>query len=487
MSFLDRFLKVIQKKVDRLIFLEKAFKRIIHPLFERELILYWFKQLIGFVLNATFKISTKGFTAWLDNLAPGSSDKIGDAAAEIVPDIIVDKFKDTIIEKVESPNEKIKKLESYSMISTSHCDSDSSLWLGNQLIKYDKSNIRGYYSKGIGLQNEKPHEAIHQFEKALRLNHRFLPAIYGKYECLRRMRKYDEAKKCIEELLKACNGIAENDEQMVEAYYYRILSLYLMKKYDEAKKCIEEALKAANGIADTSKAKLLKHNSISSYAHILSDEGKYAEAIQLYDLAMEIMPTSKSLKMLVKGNWHVKLNQYSEALKCYNYVIETLPANYQFCKHAALFKLDCLGQLNRINELIEFIFYLIETYSDKNIDDYFDGSRIRLFVKSSIYKYLHSDDLIYVFDRNANFNKSFDKTFFWITKSVIYDRKKMSKRVKQCSENLSLLYSKAKFTEGNYTSFCCGCDRFLTKSEIKTPKRGVSHESKYKFVYKLFQ
>ena len=192
-------------------------------------------------------------------------------------------------------------------------------------------------------------------------------ALALKGEILNSIGKYEEAIKCYDKVIDEKSRYASYDDwSNAYALILKGNALSNLGKYEEAIKCYDRALEinpnnpililinkseilfskdAANTWLGKISAfsnldievileiyeKLLENSPNNAYAwtwkgNILSNLGKYEEAIKCYDKSLEINP-NYALAQTNKGNALSNLGKYEEAIKCYDKSLEINP-NY---------------------------------------------------------------------------------------------------------------------------------------------------------------
>ena len=205
-------------------------------------------------------------------------------------------------------------------------------------------------------------------DKALEINpmdKKYALALKG--EILNSIGKYEEAIKCYDKAIdEKSRHVWYDDWSGAYALTLKGNALSSLGKYEEAIKCYDKALEInpnhpivilvnKSGILFSKNAantwfrnvsalsdldvevileiyeKLLENGPNNAYAwtwkgNILSNLGKFEEAIKCYDKALEINP-NYALAQTNKGNALSNLGKYEEAIKCYDKSLEINP-NY---------------------------------------------------------------------------------------------------------------------------------------------------------------
>jgi len=256
---------------------------------------------------------------------------------------------------------------------------ERSLECYEKYIELDKSDNIGYnvfrdndyewITKGYLLYLvEKFDKAIKCIDKALEVNpndKKYTWALKG--EILNSIGKYEDAIKCYDKVIDEKLKYASYDDwSNAYALILKGNSLSNLGKYEDAIKCYDESLeiKSSNpililvnksGIIFSKDAankwlakisafsnldieiileiyeKLLENSPNNAYAwtwkgNILSNLGKYEDAIKCYDKSLEINP-NYALAQTNRGNTFSNLGKYEDAIKCYDKSLEINP-NY---------------------------------------------------------------------------------------------------------------------------------------------------------------
>ncbi len=192
--------------------------------------------------------------------------------------------------------------------------------------------IEKLMNEGLILLKKKNYsEALEKFDRVLELNSKYYAARFNRANILYDLEKYDEALDEADELL-------DRDKNDLLALNIRSQSLLKLGEKDEALEIVEGILenppKNQGAIAIT----------IVNKGEILFEMGNYLEAISCYDEALVKIPSKKALFRqgfrftylcffdnqiaeiwFKKGKAHQKLQQYSEALECFNKALKLDP------------------------------------------------------------------------------------------------------------------------------------------------------------------
>jgi len=193
-----------------------------------------------------------------------------------------------------------------------------------------------YYLKGRDyfLEQDKQHEALEYFNKAINLNPNYAKAYVEKGEVLCISRKYIESLECIEQAIK----LNEND---VRAHYNKAIVLVKLNKIQNAKECFNLAEKLTCNDADGYYAR----------AYALTELERYQEALKDRNKAIELKPDC-AYAYETKGETLFELGSYQEAIKAFDQAIE-LNAKLFFARYNKAIALMCLEKYQEAVEVFD--------------------------------------------------------------------------------------------------------------------------------------
>lgn len=179
-------------------------------------------------------------------------------------------------------------------------------------------------NEGVELCKEKKfQEALDIFDEALELDPEDYQIQVNRASTLGMLERYDETIKLSDEILQR----HPNDLLVLNLKAHALLK---MGKLDESLKIVEKTI-------EEQPSEDLVSIALANKGEILSEKGHYPEAIEYYEQALEKLPLKKSWKRqgsgffkmtslyhqlaeiwFSKGNAHLKLQHYDEALKAFD-------------------------------------------------------------------------------------------------------------------------------------------------------------------------
>jgi len=120
------------------------------------------------------------------------------------------------------------------------------------------------------------------------------------------------------EALECFNNVTELNPERGMSWNSKAYALAKLKRYDEALKCVNKSIEL-NTDSD-----FLNAAALDSKGYILAGLGKLEEALEYHQNAIKMDPQAEE-KYYNKGKTHVKLQQYSEALECFDKALELNP------------------------------------------------------------------------------------------------------------------------------------------------------------------
>ncbi len=187
-------------------------------------------------------------------------------------------------------------------------------------------------NEGVILMNKKKFpEALNKIDGALELDPKNYSARYNRANILYCMERH-------EEVLDEVDKILERNNRDLLTLIIRSQSLLKLEKIDEALEIVEKVLKTSPKNRGTMVVAL------ETKGEILFEMENYPESIKCYDEALMNIPSKKSLfrrglnfgyicyldnqiaeLWFNKGKAHQKLQQYNEALECFEKALELDP------------------------------------------------------------------------------------------------------------------------------------------------------------------
>lgn len=239
------------------------------------------------------------------------------------------------------------------------------------LIKADMLNQQGQYDVALEI-----------YDMLIEKQEDCIPAYNNKAFIYEKMGEYEKALECYEKLLEYRPNVLIPLNNMAHLYIK-------MEDYENA----EETFRKVVEIPYMNESYIY-----ANFAHVLSQNGKYEEAIENLYLALEIDETStiynnlaynyellddfdKALECYDKGleindcdasiynnkGWVLnKMGKYDESIECYAKAIELMPTESRYYKNMAIVYKD-LGDLDKAHEFYDKAFELdstIESFED---------------------------------------------------------------------------------------------------------------------------
>ena len=169
-----------------------------------------------------------------------------------------------------------------------------------------------WINKGAGLAEvENFQEALLCFDKALESDHRYVPALKYKAQCLFKMHQFDQA-------IDYYSKVIEIDPQDSVLWNDKGYCFHSMHRYEEALLCFSKAMDL-----DPHYFVALINKGAS-----LEAMGLFFDAIMCYDKLLETFPHDTKL-WSKKAGCYRKLNNYQKAINCYNKTLELDPAHFE--------------------------------------------------------------------------------------------------------------------------------------------------------------
>ncbi len=239
----------------------------------------------------------------------------------------------------------------------------------NQALELDPTLVLAWSNKGWVHYNLRQwDEALTAFDRALAIDKTHALAWKNKFNLLQQLGRNPEA---ADTAFVVGNALVEQD-QFVEALEAYQATLQLapnhnaawnnqgwshdnLKQWDEALTAYDRALELENTdpYAWKNKVELLRRLgrsvdaavTASAVGYALDEQGKYAEALEAYQRALELNP-NHAPAWNNKGWVHENLKQWDEALAAYDHALELNPTY----SHAWRNKVDLLRRLGRATE-----------------------------------------------------------------------------------------------------------------------------------------
>ena len=225
----------------------------------------------------------------------------------------------------------------------------------------------GNYLDGDDKENHNL-ESIKIFDSILEKNNSISEAWYQKSLCYWNLKKFDDAKNCLEHAIKInphkkeywfeLGEIANAQIKPMQAILYfdksikfkstsedyrgKAFALKKLEKYDDAIKCMSDGI----DIYDEIKVMLPFATEFKQIAEMWDDKGQlyqkienYKDAIACYDKASELEPEYPEA-MMNKGNTLRIIKKYSDAIKCLDKAIKLKPRSYYAHHRKTLANID---------------------------------------------------------------------------------------------------------------------------------------------------
>ena len=171
--------------------------------------------------------------------------------------------------------------------------------------KADPGNYDYMQSYIDSLENEKKwRSVISELEQKTFVEKKMYKSYVSLANAYFHVKEYDKA-------LAAINRALELDSQKTSVYYMKAKILYRMERYSDAEKDIETAV-----VLD-----MKNFDNYMLYARILLKLGDHRGALEKIEAAEKIEPGDQDL-LLMKGIVHKNLDEYMDALKCFNRVTD---------------------------------------------------------------------------------------------------------------------------------------------------------------------
>ena len=220
--------------------------------------------------------------------------------------------------------------------------------LCDQAIDIDKQSFISYLSKANSLlQLSQYKNAIDYYNKVLVIDAHNKEGIKNKEIALESLKKQkyseivdniksDFEKKNYSNVINLCNTAIEIDSKSSFTYVYKAHSLKELRRYKEAIEWYDKALEINPDNADVKQNKKNATMELKKeeYSALINEiESKYAkkhypDVVNLSNTAIKIDPT-KHLSYLYKGFALEKLQNYEEAIECYDKVLKIEPDNVE--------------------------------------------------------------------------------------------------------------------------------------------------------------
>jgi len=224
-------------------------------------------------------------------------------------------------------------------------------------LRIDPENVTLWQTKGsiLAFMDNKVEEANKAFDRAFQILNQSIEKKPDDVETLlsvaktfRGMGKYDDA-------IESIDRVIELDSKNIDARFYKAEFLTLAGRYSEATDVYGETIEMipADETSTLTSAWSMMGNSFY-------DDGRYKDAINAYDKAIEISPEDAGA-WGNKGLALIKLGEPEEALKMFNKAAELDPV-HSGGGHYAYVKGTALKAMGRYNESLELFDEAIEVY-----------------------------------------------------------------------------------------------------------------------------
>ncbi len=197
-----------------------------------------------------------------------------------------------------------------------------------QAIDLKPKNTEVWYHKACILEKmERYEESLAALNVDLKLDPKDIKSRTNKTRLLEKMERYDDAIETIDEIIRI-------DSININAIEKKGKILEKLKRYEDAISSYDKvlAIDANNEEAKKNKEIALESLKKQRFTEVLNDiksqytKSNYSDVIHLSDTAIEIDPTNH-LSYLYKGNALRELGKYGEAVQCYDKALEINP-NY---------------------------------------------------------------------------------------------------------------------------------------------------------------
>ncbi len=236
-------------------------------------------------------------------------------------------------------------------------------------FNHNNNNNTDYVKLGMDLKNKGDHKgAIEAFDKAIHFNQRKYDALYGKGECLLKLKDYHTALSCFQDAIQYDNinnsrayhgaGRAYHflkkyddalecydksirlDKHDIVAWLWKGRTLIELGKYDEAEKSLHKALD--NAIARGTEFSRIMIKVINEdlekvnlkFGWDLKNKGDFKGAMKAFEKVIEKNQYKVYDALHGKGECLLELKDYDAALKCFQAAIDK-DKNHPWAYHGA--------------------------------------------------------------------------------------------------------------------------------------------------------
>lgn len=172
-----------------------------------------------------------------------------------------------------------------------------------------------YYLKGFLCKNIDKEESLNAFNKSLVLNPNKIFILRRKIAILDELNKKDELIKCVKKNLELINEKLKLNPHDTNALLYKVMMYIYLEEFDKA-----------NSLLNSIKVDSTNKYSLNYKGYLLRKLGRFDEAIESIDQALEILPNSVDY-LWSKAYVLDKMDKFNEALNFYDKALELSPNN----------------------------------------------------------------------------------------------------------------------------------------------------------------